>query len=178
MCLVAPAIFAEDSTTDVFLKYDQYIKEIFRVIKKNHPDKELIVKPHPQSDFINNALDLIHETDSNAKIILDANLPKLINECELVISFNTSSILLESIILEKPTISLITDEWAKENEIIKMNSVMSINDIQNVESGISKILSNNTYKLELQSNAKQFLQNYLSNHGNASKQLVEILKKI
>jgi hypothetical protein len=172
-----PAIFAEDSTTDIFLKYDQYIKEVFRVIKKNHPDKELIVKPHPQSDFINNALDLIKETDSNAKIILDTNLPELINNCDLVISFNTSSILLESIILKKPTISLITDEWAKENEIIKMNGVMSINDIQDVEKGISEIISNDDYKLELQSNAKQFLGNYLSNHGTASRQLVEMLEK-
>ena len=173
-----PAIFTEDSTTDIFLKYDKYIKEIFRVIKKNYPQKELIVKPHPQSDFINNALDLINETDSNAKIILEANLPELINECDLVISFNTSSILLESIILEKPTISLITDDWAKENEIIKMNGVMSINDVENVEASISKIISNEDYKIELQSNAKQFLENYLSNHGTASKQLVEILKNI
>jgi len=172
-----PAIFAEDSTTDIFLKYDEYIKEIFRVVKKNHPDKELIVKPHPQSDFINNAIDLINETDSNAKIIVDANLPELINECDLVISFNTSSILLESIILEKPTISLITDDWAKENEIIKMNGVMSIDNIQNVESDISKIISNNEYNLELKSSSKQFLENYLSNHGTASEQLVKILKK-
>ena len=172
-----PAIFAEDSTTDIFLKYDEYIKEIFRVVKKNHPDKELIVKPHPQSDFINNAIDLINETDSNAKIIVDANLPELINECDLVISFNTSSILLESIILEKPTISLITDDWSKENEIIKMNGVMSIDNIQNVESDISKIISNNEYNLELKSSSKQFLENYLSNHGTASEQLVKILKK-
>ena len=148
------------------------------MVKKNHPDKELIVKPHPQSDFINNAIDLINETDSNAKIIVDANLPELINECDLVISFNTSSILLESIILEKPTISLITDDWAKENEIIKMNGVMSIDNIQNVESNVSKIISNEEYKLELKSNAKQFLQNYLSNHGTASEQLVKILKKL
>ena len=173
-----PAIFAEDSTTDIFLKYDKYIKEIFRVVKKNFPDKELIVKPHPQSDFINNAIELITETDSNAKIILDANLPELINDSDLVISFNTSSILLESIILNKPTISLITDEWAQENEIIKMNGVMSINDVKNVEEGISKIISNDDYRLELQSNAKHFLKDYLSYHGTASKQLVEILKKI
>ena len=173
-----PAIFTEDSTTDIFLKYDRYIKEIFRVIKKNHPEKELIVKPHPQSDFINNALDLINETDSNAKIILDANLPELINECELVISFNTSSILLESIILEKPTISLITDDWAEENEIFKMNGVMSINNIESVESEISKIMTNDDYKSELKSKAKQFLKNYLSNHGTASKQLVEALERL
>ena len=99
-------------------------------------------------------------------------------EADLVISFNTSSILLESIILEKPTISLITDDWAKENEIIKMNGVMSIDNIQNVESDISKIISNNEYNLELKSSSKQFLENYLSNHGTASEQLVKILKKL
>ena len=59
-----------------------------------------------------------------------------------------------------------------------MNGVMSIDNIQNVESNVSKIISNEEYKLELKSNAKQFLQNYLSNHGNASEQLVEILKKL
>ena len=84
---------------------------------------------------------------------------------------------MESIILEKPTISLITDDWAKENEIIKMNGVMSIDNIQNVESDISKIISNNEYNLELKSSSKQFLENYLSNHGTASEQLVKILKK-
>jgi len=54
---------------------------------------------------------------------------------------------------------------------------MSINDIQDVEKGISEIISNDDYKLELQSNAKQFLGNYLSNHGTASRQLVEMLEK-
>ena len=59
-----------------------------------------------------------------------------------------------------------------------MNGVMSIDNIQNVESNVSKIISNEEYKLELKSNAKQFLQNYLSNHGTASEQLVKILKKL
>ena len=54
---------------------------------------------------------------------------------------------------------------------------MSIDNIQNVESDISKIISNNEYNLELKSSSKQFLENYLSNHGTASEQLVKILKK-
>ena len=172
-----PAIFAQDSTTDVFLKYDQYIKELFRVLKK-YPDKQLIVKPHPQSDFINNALELINEIDSNAKIVLETNLPELINQCDLVISFNTSSILLESLILQKPTISLITDDWATENEIIKMNGVMVVDDIQNIESSISKIISDEDYRINLRKNANLFLENYLSNHGVASKKLVDVLNRI
>jgi len=172
-----PGVFTESSTTDVFLKYDEYIKEIFRVIKK-YPDKQLIVKPHPQSDFINNALELINQIDSNAKIIVDADLPELINQCDLVISFNTSTILLESLILQKPTISLITEDWATDNEIIKMNAVMAIDDIKNIESSISKIMSNQDYRLDLKKNANLFLENYLSNHGTASKKLVSVLNEI
>ena len=101
-----------------WMSHDEYIKEIFRVVKKNHHDKELIVKPHPQSDFINNALELINQIDSNAKIIVDADLPELINQCDLVISFNTSTILLESLILQKPTISLITEDWATDVNLL------------------------------------------------------------
>ena len=172
-----PAIFTQDSTTDVFVKYDQYIKEVFRVMKK-YPDKQLIVKPHPQSDFINNTLQLINETDSNAKIILETDLPELINDCDLVISFNTSTILLESLILQKPTISLITDDWATENEIIKMNGVMAVDDIHDVESSISRIMSDEDYRRNLRKNASLFLESYLSNHGIASKKLVDILNKI
>ena len=172
-----PAWSTADLSTNVFLKYDHYVKEIFRVIKK-YPDKQLVVKPHPQSDFMNNAIELINETDSNAKIILDANLPELINDCDLVIGFNTSTILLESLILQKPTISLITDDWAKENEIMKMNAVMIIDEIDKVESGISKILSDKNYEDEIKNNSKKFLDDYLSNHEIASEQLVKTLKKI
>ena len=138
----------------------------------------MIVKPHPQADFINNTLELINEINSNAKIILETNLPELINQCDLVISFNTSTILLESLILQKPTISLITDDWATENEIIKMNGVMVVDDIQNIESSISKIISDEDYRINLRKNANLFLENYLSNHGVASKKLVDVLNRI
>ena len=173
-----PAIFAEDSTTDVFLRHEEFVKEIFRVIKKNHPEKELIVKPHPQSDFMNNAISFIKETDSNVKIVLEGDLSELINDCDLVISFNTSTILLESIIMEKPTITMITEEWAKENEIIKMDGVSCVNDIKDIESGISKIILDEKYIANRRRNSKQFLDKYLANHGMGSKQLVDALEKI
>ena len=59
-----------------------------------------------------------------------------------------------------------------------MNGVISVRDMKDVESSISKIISDEDYNMELRSNSKQFLENYLVNHGMASKHLVEVLKKI
>ena len=59
-----------------------------------------------------------------------------------------------------------------------MNAVMAIDDIKNIESSISKIMSNQDYRLDLKKNANLFLENYLSNHGTASKKLVSVLNEI
>ena len=55
---------------------------------------------------------------------------------------------------------------------------MPIDNVENVESSISKIIENDDYKIELKSNAKKFLEDYLSNHGTASERFVEIIKNI
>ena len=83
------------------------------------PNIQLIVKPHPQPDFVNNIIELIQEIDPNIKIILDTNLVELIDSCDLLITFKNSTIALESLILNKPTISLQTEKWPEEMEIVK-----------------------------------------------------------
>ena len=172
----ASGIFTEGSTTDVFIKFDNFIKEVCNVMKK-FPEKKLIVKPHPQSDFINNITELIKEIDPKITIIYDADLPKLISMCDAVISFNTSTILLESIIMNKPSIDLQIEEWSKENEITKMNAVYSIDNISDIENGLRKILYDENTKKELSENSKIFLEQYIHNPGNASKFLAQFLDK-
>jgi len=170
----ASGIFTEGSTTDAFVKFDNFVREVCKVIKK-FPDKKLIVKPHPQSDFINNITSLIKDIDPKIKIIYNANLPKLISVCDAVISFNTSTILLESIIMNKPAIDLQTETWPKENEIVKMNAVHAINDISKIESELTKVLYDDNIQSELLKNSKLFLKHFLYNHGFASKTMAKIL---
>ena len=167
-------IFTEGSTTDVLIKFDNFVREVCKVIKK-FPEKKLIVKPHPQSDFINNITNLIKDIDPKIKIVYDVDLPKLISICDVVISFNTSTILLESIIMNKPAIDLQIEDWSKEDEIVKMNAVYPIDDISKIKDGLTKVLYDENVKKELLKNSKIFLKHYLYNHGSASKVMAKIL---
>ena len=46
-------------------------KYLENIVKKKYPEKQVIVKPHPQSDFINNALEFIKEIEPGVKIIVE-----------------------------------------------------------------------------------------------------------
>ena len=167
-------IHAENSTTDKFLKFDNFVKEVCRVAKL-FPNKKLIVKPHPAPNFINNITELIKEIDPNIIISHSTNVKDLISKCDMLITFNNSTIALDSIILEKPTIVLQIEKWAEESEIVKMGAILSITEISEIENGIRKLLLDQEFKNNLIINGRKFVQTYLSNRGTASKSLANVL---
>ncbi len=167
-------IAAETSTISGRVKFDDFVKEVCRVAK-NFPDKQLVVKPHPNPEFFINIIELIKEIDPNIPVLVNANLPELISTCDIVITFTNSTIALESIIMNKPTMSLQIEKWAEEDEIAKMGAVLSITDIGDIENGIRKLLYDEKFRYKIQENAKQFLNRYLSNEGHASKILAKLL---
>ena len=169
----ASGIFTEGSTTDVHIKFENFVREVCRVAKKL--DKQLIIKPHPQPDTINNVLDLIKEIDNTIPVILETDLKELISSCELLITFNNSTIALESIILGKPTISLQIEKWAEESPIVKMNAVLSISKEQDIEVGITKMINDIDLINQINLNGKKFLEQYMSNQGHSSQSLAKIL---
>ncbi len=75
----------------------------------------------------------------------------------MLITFNNSTVVLESIILGKPTISLQIEKWAEEDEIIKSNAFLSISKIEDIENGMKKILSDKEYCNHLIENSKIFV---------------------
>ena len=168
--------FAETSTTSNYLKFNNFVREVCRAVK-NLDDKKLVIKPHPQPDFVNNIIDLIKKIDPQIEIVLDTDLVKLINSSELLITFNNSTIALESMILNKPTISLQTDKWAEESEITKKHGVISISKIEDIEPTINRILNDSSFKSEVLKNSEIFVEEYFSNRGTASKSLAKFLEK-
>lgn len=164
------------STTDYYIKFEKFVKEVCRVIK-SIPDKELIVKPHPVADFLNNISEIIREIDPKISITHTSNIKELIEECELVITFNNSTIALESIILGVPTITLQVEEWTNDIDIVNEGAILAISDINEIETGIKKILHDKNYKNQLLQNSKKFVKKYISNPGSASVTLAKILNE-
>ena len=163
-----------ESPFESYEKFENFLREVIKIIKK-FPDKKLIVKTHPRSEFDNPITNLIKEIDPTITIIYNANIIELINSSELVITFNNSTIALESLILEKPTISLQMEKWAELEDIVKMNAIISISNIDEIESNITKILQNQEFQNSLLKNANIFVNQYLSYGGKSSKNLAKIL---
>jgi len=71
--------------------------------------------------------------------------------------------------------SLQIENWAKDEEIAKMNAVFSIYEEDEIEEGIKKLLYDEDFKKELQANAKNFLNQYMKFQGESSRKLAEEL---
>tara|TARA_B110000014_G_C20117470_1_gene590664 strand:+ start:23 stop:1891 length:1869 start_codon:yes stop_codon:yes gene_type:complete len=167
-------VATETSTVRSMIQFENFVKTVFDVMKK-FPDKQLIIKPHPHSENLVNALAIFKKLDPTIQVLPNANLTELIDSSEIVITFTNSTIALESIILGKPTMSLQIENWAKDEEIAKMNAVYSIYNENEIEEGIKKLLYDEDFKKELQINAKIFLNQYLKFPGKSSKKLADEL---
>ena len=169
-------ISADSCTTSSQIKHDEYIKEVYRIVK-SLPEKKLIVKPHPSPVLTKLSENLINEIDPSIKIIKNVELHKLINDCEVLITFNNSTTTLDAISMNKPVISLQTDDYADDDDIVKAGAVLSISEIKDFENGIKKILYDNDFRKKLMEKSNLFLQKYMKNQGYASKSIVDILSK-
>jgi UDP-N-acetylglucosamine 2-epimerase len=167
-------ISADTCTTNSQLKYDVFIKKIYDIIKKL-PDKKLIIRPHPSPVLTSNVSNLIKHIDHKLPVMKNENLFDLIQKSELVITFNNSTICLDALSMKKPVISLQTDDWALDEDIVKMNGVLSIDNPSDCEIYIKKILFDVDFKNDLLTKSKLFLDQYLINQGNASKSVASEL---
>lgn len=175
----ATGIAAKYSTTFTRLNYDKFTKEVIRILK-TFSDKKLVVKiaPHQEHVGIANVTRLIKEIDPNTSIMMNANLAELIASCDVLITFNNSTIALESLLMNKPTASIQTEEWLQDEEISKAKAILSVNEVTNLEAELRKLVYDEEFQKQLQANAKIFLQNYLENIGSSSKALTNKLDKL
>ena len=175
----ATGITAKYSTTVARLNYDKFTRATILTLKKITHKKIMVkIAPHQEHVGILNVIQLIQKIDPSIPIIINANLPELISSCDVLITFNNSTIALESLIMGKPTASIQTEEWLNEEEIVKMGAILSIDNISELEKDLKKLISDQEFRQQLQNNARIFLQKYMANGGYASKILREKLESL
>ena len=163
------------SDTRAYDRLDIYIEKIFSKLKK-YPDKKTIVKLHPgQVDY--DIKPIIKKIDPFAPIFQNEDILKLIGNCDFMISLNFSTILLEAMILHKPTIVILPEEQNFEEEyLIKKQATLCVNKIEDLESAIHKIMHDEGFRQKLIRNGDEFVKEYFSNGGNASEEFARFLK--
>lgn len=168
------------STTELKLRFNELIKKIILNIK-TFDNVKLIVKLHAISLKHNEEIKLlINKIDKDIPVYLSNSVIDVINSSDAVMVISpepgTTTMILESMILGKPTMNIYLENTIPQFNHVKHHAVLSVLDTCDLKDNMSKILFDDKFKNELISNADIYLSKYLDYNGNSSKRFVEILK--
>ena len=169
--------------TRMYIKYEKVIKKLVSDLQK-FKDKKIVVKLHPGDIEHNHEIQkIINELDPDITIHHTSSIEELITISEIVLvispdGYDPSTVILESIILEKPVINLVLDEKFYDFSYEKNNAVISTSENENFINLLTKILNDSKFQNEIKTNGKKFLDEYLINHGTASYHLASKLAQL
>ncbi|MGQ0790630.1 MAG: UDP-N-acetylglucosamine 2-epimerase [Nitrosopumilaceae archaeon] len=163
----------QDLTVEVLQNYSESIKKICEVISML--GKKLIIKLHPHPDEFD-ITDLAKKIDPRIIVIRAGDIIPLIKSCEVFITTDISTTILEAQTLEKPVISFKIRNHVGIPEVIKSNSCVCTT-IDDFEAILTRILTDKKFKQEVIDRGTVFTKSYLSNIGTASKNLLHFLEK-
>ena len=169
------------SSTDLKLRVNNVILKIFLTVKQLD-NFEIIVKLHSSQLKHNKEIhSFIKNYDSTIPIYLSKSVIDTINDVDLVITvspetYGTSTMILESMILGKPTINIVFNQKPFEFEHVKSKSIFIISEQDEVEKELKKILLDDNIQNEILENADKFVNKFLSNPGTSSEKFLEHLQ--
>ena len=166
------------STTNLKSRVNDVILKILSTINQLD-DFEIIVKLHTSQLKHNKEIhSFIKNYDKKIPIYLSKSVIETINEVDLVIvlspeTYGTSTMILESMILEKPVINIVFNQKPFQFEHVKSKSIFIISDNDELEKELKQILLNKNIQNEILENANKFVNNFLSNPGTASEKFLD-----
>ncbi len=168
-------------TSDIHEKYENTIIKLCKIFE-NLKNVKIIFKMHPsQSEHNNELIKIIKKYSKKVPIYLLNPISELIQKSDLVITITPegwapSTIILESMILEKPIMNIVLDEKMYEFEYIKQNAIISIPSTSDLENKIKEFLFNEQLKDDLIKNSKIFVKGFLKNQGVSSEKIADIIR--
>jgi hypothetical protein len=162
---------------DLYNRYEKVIKDLIQISNQNK-EIEIKFKLHPQQNKSNKILTEMIRKISDIEILQFESITDLLSDCDLHVNvatdnFDASSVILESMILGRPTLNIQLQKNDIDFEFIKYNAVKSVYYDEGVTKKIFDLINNEKQKDELLKNSQLFLKRYLKNRNNASKRLIE-----
>jgi len=169
------SIWSSFLSSSFLIHYEKIIRAVFTSLSKY--GKNVIIKVHPTGDSVIDVNRLASELIPEARIYKTVNTYELILKAKVVISPH-STIISESLILEKPVLLL---NYLKNDSGIpytKFKAVLSVESPNEVENKIEQILHDNTIKNELSIGSKKFLNHAFQFQGKSSEQFIKLINNI
>jgi len=166
---------ASDLTVEIIEKNMDAIKKVCYLATKYN--KKLIIKTHPSPDELDPSF-IAKQINSEIKVIKEGKISPLIQSCELLITIDFTTVILDAYILGKPVISLTVkdNQWGIPTAF-KNNSCL-VTDLEKFNDDLKNILNNEDFKNQLIINGVKSSKEYLSNQNNGSKKLIRFLEEL
>ena len=163
----------DGNDTRAIERFELFLKETLEYIKKNS-NKKPIIKLHATEYF--DISPIIKKIDPSIPIYQHQDILELLESCDVLISLNYSTILLDALILNKPTLVFLPEKQNfEQEEIIKQNAVLSVSNDSELEIKMKQILFDEDTRNDLIKNGKLFIEKYFSHQGNSCKILTKFL---
>ena len=167
--------------TNLIIKYNYFLEKIFKILNEFN-DLKITVKLHPGENPHNSILIDFLKNQSNITVFQIKDPNELIKKSDLMINispelYDSSTIMLEGLLLRKPVIQLSLDDELSKVEPLK-SPIIQISEIEHFEQIISKIINDEIYRKEIIEQISNKLNDYLSFQGNSSAKFLEIIEKI
>ena len=154
------------------IEFEKQLEQIYKIVTAMK--KKLIIITHP-SFHVFDFSETLKKISSDIEIISVGNTMELINSCDVMIATNYTTVILESYLLEKPVICLpIIDYNLGIPALFDFNSDMIIS-IEKFQIVLEKLMHDKDFKNKIIQTQNKFIENYLANHGNSSKKLLEYI---
>lgn len=159
-------------------KYEKTIDSILELTKIKN--MKIIFKLHPQQNEHNTMLrEYIKKKNPNVAILQNKPISDLLIQCDLHVNiapdnFDATSVLLESMIIGRPSINIQLQKSEIEFEFMRNGAVKTVSYDSDITKEISLLLDERE-SVEILANAQKYLPHYLSNQGKASRSLVNSL---
>lgn len=160
----------EGTDTRTFERLDEYVKQLLVLVRKLS-DKEIIVKLRPgQASYDIQATIDMHQ--DKILVYKTQDIYDVMQMCDTVISTNFSTAVLDAMILDKPTMTILPEKQGYEQDtIMKSDATITVNNICELESKLKEFLTDENLRQRLVKNGQKMVQKYYVNHGNASAEL-------
>jgi len=165
---------ALDLTVETIQKNQDTIRRICQVVSKMN--KSLVIKTHPSPDEFDPS-NLAQQIDPTIRVLKTGDIAPLINDCEVFIAIDASTVILDAQLFRKPIISVSVKDSDYGIPSILQNGCL-FTDIDNFEDALRKILHDTQFRNAIIDKGTNYVNDYLTNQGCASTAVQRFLKEI
>lgn len=152
--------------------HEQYkikLKNLIEIIK-SVSDKKLMIKLHPGKSTVDMIPKILEEIKFPVNVSKTGNIFNYIINSDIVISTEFSTVLIDAMILQKPTITILFDHNDFHDEsIIQENATAYVTNLEEFSIVLNKIIVDEEFRKNLVNNGTKFINKYMINQGNSSK---------